>query len=174
MIKAAWTEECTQMIKETKRLCRECRTSANWKAYIKVCDRKEKILRKHKRNKFRTIMQISETISKNLFDKTKWTRNAIANTLTQAIILSLNRDENIVVMTTQKIKVIFQTHFSISSKTAMSDIEEFVYSTFIEKDSSITKREMTRAIHKVTFDKAFEINKITNKALKQFVRLVST
>ena len=71
MIKIEWIVECTKIIKKIRRLRRRCRIVDDWAKYIKTCDKKEKIIRKHKRDEFRKIMQKSKHISKNLFEIAK-------------------------------------------------------------------------------------------------------
>ena len=68
----------------------------------------------------------------------------------------------------------FKTHFSSSLTITINDIEEFIYSTLIEKNDSIIKREVTKAIYKTILNKALRINEITNKALKQLIRVALT
>lgn len=52
--KLEWTQECTDVIKKTRRLRRQCCTSRDWEEYVRACDRKGKILKRHKRDEFRS------------------------------------------------------------------------------------------------------------------------
>ena len=56
----------------------------------------------------------------------------------------------------------------------MNNIEEFVYSTLIEKNSLITKWEMMKAIYKTASNKILKINEVINKALRQLIHIVLT
>ena len=66
----------------------------------------------------------------------------------------------------------FETHFSFSSTMFIKNVEKFDYFLSINDEASITRREIIKVIHKINSNKAFEINKIINKALRQLVRVV--
>ena len=54
----------------------------------------------------------------------------------------------------------------------MKDIAKFNYFSLIDDEASMTRREIIKIIHKINLNKTFEINKIINKALRQFVRVI--
>lgn len=174
LAKSAWTDECTQLVKEAGRLRRGCRTPADWKAYIRACDRKGKVLRRHKREEFRRAMQESETTSKKLFHSAKWARNAVTGKLTQTIIPPLSGCEGIATTTTQKAEIMFETHFPPPPEVSMDDTVGFEYPEPIQENNAITEREVTRTVHKAAPDKAPGINGESNRALRQLVRVAPT
>ena len=88
------------------------------------------------------------------------------------IISSLKKHEKLVTTTQNKIKIMFETHFSFSSTMFMKDVAKFDYSSSINDETSMTRREMMKIIHKINLNKTFEINEIINKTLRQFVCVV--
>ena len=103
---------------------------------------------------------------------TKWIRNAKKKIMSQTIISSLKKHEELIITAQNKIEIMFETHFSSSSIMFMKDVAEFDYFLSINDETSMTRREMMKVIHKINSNKTFEINKIINKALRQFARVV--
>ena len=66
----------------------------------------------------------------------------------------------------------FEVHFSFSSTVFMKDVAEFDYFSSVNDEASVTRREMMKVIYKINLNKAFEINEIINRTLRQFVRVV--
>ena len=54
----------------------------------------------------------------------------------------------------------------------MKNVEEFDYFLSVENETSMTRREIMKIIHKINSNKAFEINEIINKTLRQLVRVI--
>ena len=92
--------------------------------------------------------------------------------MSQMIISLLKKHEKLVTTTQNKIEIMFAAHFSSSSTMFMKDIAKFNYSLLIDDETSMTRREMMKVIHKVSLNKTFEINEIINKTLRQFARVV--
>ena len=90
----------------------------------------------------------------------------------QTIILSLKKHENLITTTQNKIEIMFEIHFSFSLTVFMKDVAKFNYSSLINDETSITRREIMKVIHKISANKTFEIKKIINKMLRQFVYVV--
>ena len=66
----------------------------------------------------------------------------------------------------------FETHFSFLSTVFMKDVEKFDYFSSVENETSMTRREVMKTIHKIHSNKTFKINEIINKALRQFIRVI--
>ena len=66
----------------------------------------------------------------------------------------------------------FEIHFSSSLIMFMKDVAKFNYSSLIDDETSMTRREIMKIIHKINSNKTFKINKIINKTLRQFVRVI--
>ena len=66
----------------------------------------------------------------------------------------------------------FETYFLFSSTMFMKNVAEFDYSSSINNETSMTRRKIMKIIHKISLNKTFEINKIINKTLRQFARVV--
>ena len=54
----------------------------------------------------------------------------------------------------------------------MKNVAKFNYSSSIDDETSMTRREIIKIIYKINSNKTFKINKIINKALRQFARAV--
>ena len=54
----------------------------------------------------------------------------------------------------------------------MKDVIKFDYFSLIDDETSMTRREIMKIIHKINLNKTFKINKIINKTLRQLVRVV--
>ena len=54
----------------------------------------------------------------------------------------------------------------------MKNVEDFDYFLSVENETSMTHREIMKIIHKINSNKAFEINKIINKTLRQFIHVI--
>ncbi len=109
MIKAEWTKKCTKIIKSMQWMRRSCWIIDDWTKYIQACDKKSKIIRKQKCSEYWKIMQNVKQFSRELFKTVKWTRNAIADTLTQATIFFLIKSKcfNITITAQNKMKMMF-------------------------------------------------------------------
>ena len=92
--------------------------------------------------------------------------------MSQIIILSLKKREELIITTQNKIEIMFEIHFSSSSTMFMKNVEKFDYFSLVENEAPMTRREIMKIIHKINLNKAFEINEIINKALRQLARIV--
>ena len=54
----------------------------------------------------------------------------------------------------------------------MNDIKKFVYLLLTENDETMTHREIMKVVYKINLNKALKINKIINKTLRQFARII--
>ena len=151
---------------------RECRTFDEWQTYVKICDRKNKIITQHKKNDFRATMQTSENYFKKFFKMTKWVRNAKKKIMSQTIISLLKKHEKLITTTQNKIEIMFKTHFSFLSTMFMKDAAKFNYFSSIDDETPMTRREIMKIIYKINSNKTFKINKIINKMLRQFVHVI--
>ena len=171
MIKAEWTKKCTKIIKSVQWIRRNCRIINNWTEYIQACNKKSKIIRKQKHSKYQEIMQNVEQFSRKLFKTVKWARNAVANTLTQATISSLIKSEcfDIIITTQNKVKMMFQTHFSSFSEIFMLNIINFKYSLLIEDNVLLMHHKIKKVIYKATSDKMLKHMKYINKIMCRLI-----
>jgi len=68
-----------------------------------------------------------------------------------------------------KVKMMFQTHFSSSSKIFMLNTIDFKYSLLIEDDASLMHHEIKRVIYKATSDKMLKYTKYINRIMRKLV-----
>ncbi len=116
-------------------------------------------------------MQNVEQFLRRLFKTAKWARNAVADTLTQATILSLIKSEcfNIAMTMQNKTKMMFQTHFSSFSEILMLNTEDFKYSFLIENDVSLTHCKIKRIIYKMMLNKTSRYTEYINRIMRRLV-----
>ena len=103
---------------------------------------------------------------------TKWIKNAKKKIISQTIISSLKRREKLIITTQNKIEIMFKIHFSFSSTMFMKNIAEFDYFSSIDDETLMTRREIMKVIYKINLNKTLKINKIINRTLRQFVRVI--
>jgi len=73
-------------------------------------------------------------------------------------------------MTVQnKMKMMFQIHFSSSSKILMLNTEDFKYSLLIENDASLMHCKIKRIIYKMMLNKTLKHTEYTNKIMCRLV-----
>ena len=84
----------------------------------------------------------------------------------------MKKREKLIITTQNKIEIIFEIYFSFLSTIFMKDVADFDYFSSIDDETSITRREIIKIIYKINLNKTFKINKIINKALRQFARVV--
>ena len=84
----------------------------------------------------------------------------------------MKKRERLIITTQNKVEIVFETHFSFLSTMFMKDIAKFNYFSLIDDEASITCREIMKIIYKINSNKIFKINKIINKTLPQFIRVI--
>ena len=140
--------------------------------YMKICDRKNKIITQHKKNDFWTAMQTSKNCFKNFFKMTKWIKNAKKKIMSQIFISLLKKREKLIITAQNNIKIMFEIHFSFLLTMFIKNVAKFNYSLSIDDETSMTRRKIMKIIHKINLNKAFKINEIINKTLRQLIRVV--
>ena len=88
------------------------------------------------------------------------------------IISSLKKRKKLIITTQNKIEIIFEIHFLFLLIMFIKDVAKFNYFSSIDDEALMTRYEIMKIIHKINLNKIFEINKIINKALQQFIRVV--
>jgi len=68
-----------------------------------------------------------------------------------------------------KMKMMFQTHFSSSSKNFMLNTKNFKYSLSIENDILLTHCKIKRVIYKIMFNKTSRHTKYINKIMCKLI-----
>ena len=75
-------------------------------------------------------------------------------------------------MTQNKVEIIFKIYFSSLSIVFMNDIKKFIYFSSTNDDKIMTRCEIIKIVYKINSNKASKINKIINKTLRQFARVI--
>ena len=170
--KSKWFRKCINIIKKIKRLRRECRIFCEWQTYVKICDQKNKIIKQHKKNNFKAAIQTSKSFLKQFFEIAKWVKETKKEIISQTIISSLKTRENVAATTQNKVKIMFEIHFSFSSIIFMNDIEKFIYFSSTDDDETVTRREIIKIVYKINLNKMLKVNEIINKTLRQFAQII--
>ena len=84
----------------------------------------------------------------------------------QTIVSSLKNRENLIITAQNKIEIMFKTHFSFLLIIFIKNIAKFDYLLLIDDETSMTRCEIMKIVHKINLNKTFEINKIINRALR--------
>ncbi len=92
--------------------------------------------------------------------------------LIEFTILLLQIDTNIATTTKNKIETMFRFYFSSLFTILVNNLNKFSYLIFIKDNKIISKREVIRAMHKITSNKTSRINDVINDALRQLICIV--
>ena len=92
--------------------------------------------------------------------------------MSQTIISSLKKREKLIITAQNKIEIMFEIHFLFLLTMFMKNVAEFDYFLSIDDETPMTCHEVIKIIYKINSNKAFEINKIINRTLRQLARVV--
>ena len=90
----------------------------------------------------------------------------------QTIILSLKKRVKLIIIAQNKMEIMFKIYFLFLLTMFMKKIAEFNYFLSINDETSMTRYKIKKIIYKINLNKIFKINKIINKILQQFIRVV--
>jgi hypothetical protein len=134
-VKSFWNDQCSAAIKNTRKLRRlwsASRDSHDLTLYMKINDRKQKIIQKTKRTNFRQkIEKMIETFT-NLWRLVKWTKNKSHQSRKVLKMLTLQFNDLTIETFDEKAKMFKDVFFSTSSSIELDDISRFFYFRFIE------------------------------------------
>jgi hypothetical protein len=168
-VKSFWNEQCNATIKNTRKLCRRWSASRDLHdltLYMKINDRKQKIIQKTKRVNFRQkIEKIVETFT-SLWQFVKWAKNKNHESREVFKMLILKFNDLTIKTFDEKAKMFKNVFFSTFSSIEFNDISKSFYSRFIECFFSITKRKMLKIIKRIVLDKISNLDEIINKLFK--------
>jgi hypothetical protein len=168
-VKSFWNEQCNATIKNTRKLRRlwsATRDSHDLTFYMKINDRKQKIIQKAKRANFRQkIEKIVETFT-SLWRFVKWAKNKSHQSRKMLKMLILRFNDLTIETFDEKAKMFKNVFFSTSSSIELDDISRSFYLRFIKYFFSITKRKMLKIIKRIAFDKISNLDEIIKKLLK--------
>jgi hypothetical protein len=168
-VKSFWNDQCSAAIKNTRKLRRlwsASRDSHDLTFYMKINDRKQKIIQKTKRANFRQkIEKMIETLT-SLWRLVKWAKNKNHQSREMFKMLILRFNDLTIETFNEKTKMFKSVFFSTSSSIELDDISRSFYLRFIECSFSITKRKMLKIIKRIILDKISSFDEIINKLLK--------
>ena len=171
-----WSKKCKQTVRETRdkrKVYIKNSTTYNWTKYLHVCDKKDKIINKHKRDDYRKIMHFVDKSNKRLYAIAKWVKNSTIATNTKATVFRLSNENDVVTTIKKKAKLLFKIHFSSSLTMILNDIVDFNYVNLILDDKSLTSREIRRAIEKTISNKTSNLNDISNRVIRNTMRITN-
>jgi hypothetical protein len=168
-VKSFWNEQCNTTIKNTRKLRRlwsALRNSHDLTFYMKINDRKQKIIQKIKRANFRQkIEKIVETLT-SLWRFVKWAKNKNHQSRKVLKMLIFRFNDLTIETFDEKAKMFKSVFFSTSSSIELDDILKSFYFRFIECFFNITKRKMLKIIKQIVFDKISSFDEIINNCSK--------
>jgi hypothetical protein len=167
--KSFWNEECSIAIKITRKLRRQWSASRNQHdltQYMKINDRKQKIIQKAKRVNFWQKMKKMIEISTSLWRLVKWVKNKNHQSKEILKMSILQFNERTTETFDEKAEMFKSVFFSASSSTELDDISKFFYFRSIECLLRIIDHEMMKIIKRIVFDKISNFDEIINKLLK--------
>ena len=138
-----------------------------------VCDKKDKIIERHKKNDYWKSMRLVDESNKRLYTVAKWVKNSVTTTNTKATIFQLSNKNVVVTTTKKKTKLLFKNHFSSSFTMILNDIINFDYVNLILDDESLTSKEMRRVIKKTISNKTSNLNDISNKMICSAMKIIN-
>jgi hypothetical protein len=142
------------------------RDSHDLTLYMKINNRKQKIIQKTKRVNFRQkIEKIVETLT-NLWRLVKWAKNKSHQSRKVLKMFIFKFNDLMIETFNEKTKIFKNVFFSTSSSIELDDISRFFYFRLIECSFSITKRKMLKIIKRIVFDKISSFDEIINKLFK--------
>ena len=145
----------------------------NWTKYLHTCDKKDKIIEKHKRDDYRKIMRFVDESNKKLYAIAKWIRNFVTTTNTKTTIFQLSNENVVVTTTKKKTKLLFKTYFFSSFTVILNDIVNFDYVNFILDDESLTSKKIRRAIKKMISNKTLNSNDLLNRMIRSAMKIIN-
>ena len=86
--------------------------------------------------------------------------------MSQTFISLLKKCKKLIIITQNKIEIMFEIYFSFLSTMFMKNIIKFDYFSLIDNETLMTYREIIKIIYKINLNKIFEINEIINKTLR--------
>jgi hypothetical protein len=168
-VKSFWNEQCNAAIKNTRKLRRRwsaSRDSHDLTFYMKINDRKQKIIQKTKRVNFRQkIEKIVETFT-SLWRFVKWAKNKNHQSREMLKMFILKFNDLTIETFDEKMKIFKSVFFLTLSSIEFNDISRSFYFRFIECSFSIKKREMLKIIKRIVLDKISNFDEIINKLFK--------
>ena len=84
----------------------------------------------------------------------------------------LKKYKELIIKMKDKIKIIFKVYFSFSLIMFIKNIIKFNYFSLIDDETSMTHYKIIKIIYKINLNKIFKINKIINRTLQQFIRVI--
>lgn len=166
--KEGWTEECTSVLAEAKRLRRaynQYHTEESWESYRMARNKKTRTIKKALKKAHRCRVEEAAASPESLWKLAKWakTRGHNSPTVTPAIQHPVTRQDMVEVE--DKAEVFRETFFPSSPEANLDDIENAQYANQVEFPS-ITKKEVTDAIRATAPLKAPGPDGIRNRALQ--------
>jgi hypothetical protein len=170
-VKSFWNEQCHATIKNTYKLRHLWSASHDLMFYIKINDRKQKIIQKTKRVNFRRKIEKIVVSLTSLWWFVKWAKNKNHQSkemfkmyIFKLFIFKFN---DLTIETfDEKAKMFKNVFFSTSSSIDLNDISRSFYFRLIKWFFSITKRKKLKIIKRIVLNKISNFYEIINKLFK--------
>ena len=170
--KSFWNRECEEATKETRRLRRIWtaeRNLSDWKNYIRMNDKKQKIIGKARNLHFREQMAEVAASRTGLFRLAKWgkDRSDAPREIPKMPPLATAQNPNTIADTFEKrVNMLKKSFFPPPPNADLGDLVGYSYPPTPECPALITEEEVAAALRKPKPDKAPGPDGITNRILK--------
>lgn len=167
--KAYWTRDCSDIVAETRRLRRVWSASRDLQdlnAYIKMCDKKKKIISKAKKKEFRLAVAEAAGDRMNIWKIAMWAREKSMLPKEVPKLPTLAKDGRKAETFDEKVQMFKEAFFPPLPTADLTDIRGFTYPEPEESRMEITAEEVSKAITRVKADKAPGPDGIPNRILK--------
>ncbi len=168
-VKSFWNEKYNAAIKNTRKLRRQwfvSRNSHDLTLYMKINDRKQKIIQKVKRVNFRQkIEKIIQQLT-SLWRIIKWVKNKNHQLKKILKMLVFKFNDETFEFFDEKRRCSKTSFFSTSSLIELDNISKSTYFRSIDCFFIITKHETLKTIKQITFKKISNFDNIINKLFK--------
>ena len=133
----------------------------NWTKYLHVYDKKDKIIKRHKRNDYWKIMRLVNELNKRLYAIAKWTRNVVTTTNTKTTISQLSNENVVVTTTKKKAKLLF--FFFLMTHTRFDII------CWLMRDAIYLSHQYTRMLFEKIWAFFYRSSYQANKSMLKYV-----
>jgi hypothetical protein len=171
-VKLFWNADCDEITKESRRLRRiwsATHDRDDWKNYMQLNDRKQKIIQKVKRLNFRQKIEKTTDISTSLWWLARWAKNKSHSSREISKMSVLKYNDQIADIFDDKVEMFKSIFFLASSSVDLNDIESSFYSIAIDCSIIVIEDEIAKTIDRIFFHKTSSSNDITNRLIKAWL-----
>jgi hypothetical protein len=168
--KTWWTQECREAVndaRKARRVYTKNQTIEAWEEYVRIKNKKGKIIAKAKRDDFRQHMQQASESQEGLWRIARWASQRAKGATRHVSIPTLKRGTREAQDPRSKAELLKDVHFPLPVKADLTDITDYIYPERVSIPSQLTKKEVTTVITAASKDKALRPDGIPNRVLQR-------